>query len=132
MKILVVEDNNYKFLDIESALRDCGETDITKSCCRNGALLELKIAEEENRMYDLVILDMQMPIYKESYEIPRRAGMLIFDEIQRCGYDTQVAFCSSEPVECEDSVMNIQYDSSVFLAPIMQELIEETKKAKVN
>ena len=130
MKILIVEDNDYKFKDIENALHSCGETDIARNCCRNGALLELAIAEEENRMYDLVILDMQLPRYDGNYEISKKAGMEILRETKRRRYKTSIAFCSSEPVDCEDTIMNILYDSSVYLTPTIQELLVLVSKNK--
>ena len=133
MKILLVEDNDYKCNDIVASLKACGETDVTRRISRNGSLIELMEAQDEDRMYDLVILDMQIPLREEEpWRILQDGGMEVFEEIKRCEYDTLVAFCSSELIENEDALMCIRYDSSVWMKPLFEELLVNAKYALAN
>ena len=131
MNILVVEDNDYKLNDIVCALITCsdGDFDITTVKSRNGALHELKNAYEEDMMYDLVILDMQLPLFEnQPGKILPEGGLHILEEIKRCEYNTIVAFCSGEQVECDDAIMCIQYSPSVYMVPIIEELITKVRQ----
>ncbi len=131
MNILLVEDNEYKANDIVCALITCsdGDFDITVTKSRNGALHELADAYEADAMYDLIILDMQLPLFEnQPGKILPEGGLHILEEIKRCKYNTIVAFCSGEQVDCDDAIMCIKYDSSVYMVPIIEELIAKVKQ----
>ena len=130
MKILIVEDNNNKFNDIRSAFEECGEINITRRISRNGTLVHLANIEKQDQMYDLIILDMQIPTYEDDpHHILRDGGMQVFKRIQRYHYDVAVAFCSSEPVECEGALACIQYNASLNITPLIRELLRDAKQA---
>ena len=128
MKILIVEDNNRKFDDISSAFEECGETDITRRISRNGALKEIRESLTNNSTYDLIILDMQIPIYDDTpNQIQLNGGMEVFERIQRWKCNAQVAFCSSEPVECDDAFASIHYKPDINLTPLIRGLLQEVR-----
>ena len=136
LKILVVEDTELKYQDIESALEFYGITDITRRKSRNGALKELMEANKsKNRMYDVVILDMQIPLFETgSPDMLKAGGVSIMYEIERRGWETFICFCSSDDVSKyyidEDDGYIIKYDPSVSILGDIRDMLEKAVEWK--
>lgn len=137
LKVLVVEDSDLKYRDIESALEFYEITDITRRKSRNGALKELMEANKsKNRMYDVVILDMQIPLFETgSPDILKAGGVSIMYEIERRGWETFICFCSSDDVSKyyidEDEGYIIKYDPSVSILGDIKDMLEKAKEWKL-
>ena len=138
LNILVVEDNMNKYRNMESALEKCGEDLITHKRSRNGALKALLDANKRNnQMYDLVILDMQLPLFEVDgpQDILKNGGATIESEIVRKGYDCLVAFYTSEDLEQyyydeDDYVAHIKYDPSVSIDEDVKQMIDKVRLEK--
>ena len=116
MKILIIEDTDTKFLDIQQSLLRYLSIDITRKKSRNGGLLEIRRAYRENNMYDLLILDQVMPLFEEDRcKMLPDGGFSVLNEIKRLYIDLPVCMCSSEEISREDIVMNIKYSPFVSL-----------------
>lgn len=135
MRILVVEDDDYKFNRVEDYLKNIcdGASIIARAKSVNGALLELRRFNKLGIMYDLVMLDMQLPICEDEFEIEieKEGGLEVLAEIRRCNYNTKVAICSSEAftsTEYDGLVIgSIKYDSSVYLLKEFKAIVNEVQ-----
>ena len=109
MKVLVIEDTETKFLDIKQALIQNKIVNITHKYSRNSGLLELI-----NNQYDLLILDMQIPLDDDSFNILTDGGFEVLDEIIRTKNKIPVIICSSDAINAdnyENVVSVIRYNS---------------------
>lgn len=135
MKTLVIEDLTIKASDIAEYLNECGIKDITLRKSRNTGLIELRKAANEEHSYELLILDMQFPIYEDG-PIDREAGIDILREIKRLKYDAlAVIMCSSDDVSRKVQGFSnvsgiIQYDYSVDLTPQFKEVVSKIREMK--
>lgn len=118
LKILVIEDSDMKYHDIETTLEHLGITDISHEISRNAGLVNLRQSYDENRPYDLLILDMQFPIFNDGQPIPD-AGVSVLTEIERKGWEIPVIVCSSIETDCkacfENVIADIQYDPMLLM-----------------
>lgn len=126
IKTLIIEDNPCKFQEIKNTLNFLGITNITHRAALNPGLFELRNSYRKNQPYDLLVLDMQFPIYE--HEIPRpNAGIFVLDEIERCNRSLPVIICSSEEqnfTDYENVIGEVVYDSFVSLRYPFQEILE--------
>lgn len=126
LKTLIIEDNQYKLQEIKNSLKFLGITDITHRAALNPGLFELRNSYRKNQPYDLLVLDMQFPIYE--HEIPRpNAGIFVLDEIERCNRSLPVIICSSEEqnlTNYENIIGEVIYNSFVSLQYPFQEILE--------
>lgn len=131
MKILIIEDNDYKYRDIKATLVRClkyPEIDWEKS--RNSGLLSIKQHNYKNQNpYDMVICDNYMPIYDDEKSI-RPFGLDIVREIRERFElkDLIVVMCSSEEIEDADYNYKIRYDQFVSMDEIFKEIINDVIK----
>lgn len=118
LKVLVIEDSGTKYRDIETTLEHLGVTDISHEISRNAGLRNLLRSYNENHPYDLLILDMQFPIFNDSQPIPD-AGISVLTEIERKGWEIPVIVCSSIETDCkacfENVIADIQYDPMLLM-----------------
>ena len=142
MKILVIEDTDYKFEEIKGYLTSLEETDITRMKSRNGGLIELRdsFRKIDKTPYDLLILDMVIPLYEDdSRKLLNDGGKSILSEIERCGWPIPVCICSSDSYDSEKEKLceeygvlkYIEYNSSVWLEPQFKEALIAAKN-KIN
>lgn len=134
MKILIIDDSEYKYNDIKEALnRVLIETpSITWEKSRNSGLLSIRrhnYRENEFEPYDVVICDNYMPIYDEDMEI-RPYGEYIVREIRKRFKlnDLTIIMCSSEYVENCDYNYQIKYDSSVMLDGMLEKIFKDMEE----
>ena len=117
LRILVIEDMDYKYQSIKYALSNNNVTPTAYEKYRNPALLRIKAAKQANANYDLIILDMQFPRYENS-QIIKDAGIEVLTELERLEVTTPVVICSSSDCEwMKDIYANIieTIQHSVFL-----------------
>jgi DNA-binding response OmpR family regulator len=88
MKILHIEDNVYKYHEINKVINQCGRHVVDWVECLNDGI---KMMEENE--YDLVITDMYYPIEKNGEEI--EAGDLFIRESSKRGWKVPIILCSS-------------------------------------
>ena len=123
MRILVMEDNDTKYGDIEKYLHDLGEEDITRCSTLNNGLRTLYNSLTEEKRFDLLILDMQMPRYEDRmYDIIKDAGLSVLERTKRRPVNTKIVLCSSDDLdinidEYENLIGIIKYNHAVYLLP---------------
>lgn len=135
MKILVIEDQDYKYSEVEGYLKQITEFEITRKAFINDALMEIMTARNEEKNYDMIVLDMQLPRYSdEPYRINPNAGEEILREIERLGINTPVVICSgndiTEGVKTSNVIDTIKYDSSVYLLPQFTAAVKRVEDIK--
>jgi len=120
MKIIVIEDSDYKFDNIKEILNNLSYDDITreKSYCSG-----LRNIVASGNKYDVLILDMQFPIDDRDKEIDAEAGLAVLQELKRTKTKLPVIMCSSRKLNIEGVVACIHYDSSVYMEPMFKEAI---------
>lgn len=131
MKVLIVEDNEFKLETTVSYLKELGITNISYVKSLNGGLAELSQAEKNGKQYDLLILDMQLPQYEaERGHICLDGGIRILKEVTHRRYNTKVIINTSKHMEKEkyDAYPNVigyvKYDSCVYQLQDFKVLID--------
>lgn len=123
MKILLIEDSDYKAKDITDTLAKLGQTDVTRTISRNGGLSTFINTQKSNTPFDFVISDNFMPLYDDSHETKPFAENIV-SEIRRRGYvDTPICICSSSGISKFDYNYFILYDASISMTEKMQHII---------
>lgn len=126
MNILVIEDSEYKFKQIEESLKNILKNpDITWMDSRNAGLVSFQVrnVKTKNDPYHIVITDNYLPLYSiddndmfERDEDVQPFAADIVNEIRRLGFEElPIIVCSSEDIEECDYNYKIKYDSSVSL-----------------
>jgi len=133
MKVLIIDDEAYKRKVIKDYLNDLGVSDINEKTFRNEGLYELI---NSNNSYNLLVLDMNFPAYKDSYP-EKNMGLNVLREIKTrkrlndAVEKLKIIICSSEPHddydEYEKVIGIIKYNSSVYLKPQFEELLKKIK-----
>ena len=126
LRVLVIEDYDSKFRDIEESLKRVTNNEVIierRTACNSG-LLFLKETYDAGSKFDLVITDNMMPIYTDSRELKPCANR-VCREVHRRKYETKLVVCSSEvmnDVNCDDFLL---YSPSVLLDDSLLSIIED-------
>ncbi len=96
MRVLNIEDADYKHDGICEALNERGITDIDWAKNLADGLDMLQTAADESKNYDLVITDMYYPLKNGEKDV--EAGKVCVKKMKEMGLDTPVILCSS--VQC--------------------------------
>lgn len=126
LRVLVIEDSDFKFKDIEESLKRVTNNEVIierRTACNSG-LLFLKETYDSGSKFDLVITDNMMPIYENSRELEACANR-VCREVHWRKYETKLVVCSSEvmdDIDCDDFLL---YNSSVLLDDDLFDIIED-------
>lgn len=126
LRVLVIEDCDSKFKDIEDSLKRITDNEVIierETSCNEG-LLCLKETYDAGSKFDLVITDNIMPIYTGSMELEPCANQ-VCREVHRRKYETKLVVCSSEvmdDVDCDDFLL---YNPFVLLDDSLLSIIED-------
>lgn len=101
-KILYVEDNSIKYVNVVRFLRRIGIEDVSYACDSAEAL---KLVEQET--FDLIMLDMH---FKFEGKDDIRAGEKTMSCIREKGIDTPIIFCSSQNWKIPGTLGNIFFN----------------------
>ncbi len=102
-RILYVEDNINKYMDIATFLKRIGIRSIEHA--RN-AEQAMEIVKESSSVFDLFLFDMHFDFWGED---DHEAGEKLMNLMREKGYETPVVFCSSQNWKVPGSVGNIFY-----------------------
>lgn len=107
MKILISEDNDYKYRAIEEVIKEFDSTiEIVRVEYAKGTVLTLM----KDNSFDMLIQDMQMPINSDGH-IDREGGKYVMSQLKYRGIKIKAIFCSADVVNYP-GVESILYDSS--------------------
>ena len=126
LKVLVIEDYDFKFRDIEESLKRVTNNEVIierKTACNSG-LLFLKETYAAGSKFDLVITDNMMPIYSDSMELKLCANR-VYREVHRRKYETKLVVCSSEVTDDVDCDNFLLYNPPVLLDDSLLSIIAE-------
>jgi hypothetical protein len=135
MKILVIDDNEFKFDNIKKILEKVDvEPEITWAKSRNSGLISIlqhNVQDNDLAPFDMLICDNYLPIYDDDWET-KPFGQDIVEEVrERFGLtDLPIVMCSSEPLEEFDYNYSIIYNSSVYMDPMFKEVIDDINDKK--
>ena len=126
MRVLIVEDNPEKYYDVKFALSQLGIADLTLVENANDATLTVLEQKENETPYDLIISDMQFPLFSSGKPVDD-AGMTFIDEIHNLGVTTPIIICSSFRLQ-ERSVLGcVHYSPKTDLVVEFKRLLEQIK-----
>jgi len=123
IKILIVEDSDMKFDDIQKSIDFLDDCEIVRKCTRNEALQLLYI---EGNDFDVIILDMQFPSMIGG-EMLRDGGVQVLKKIRHRNINTPVIFCSSSACAIPNMpnvVGYIVYGGNGKLSELLEHYIE--------
>ena len=131
MKILVIDDNEFKFDNIKKILEKVDvEPEITWAKSRNSGLIAIRehnfINDNELLPFDLVICDNYLPLYDDEWEA-EPFGQDIVEEVRERFEltDLPIVMCSSEDVGEFDYNYKIRYDSSVIMDEMFKSIVDD-------
>ena len=130
MKILVIDDNEFKFDNIKKILEKVdAEPEITWAKSRNSGLISIlqhNVQDNDLEPFDMLICDNYLPIYDDDWET-KPFGKYIVRRIRKVLNltDLPIVMCSSEPLEEFDYNYSITYNSSVYMDPMFKEIIND-------
>ena len=130
MKILISEDNDYKYKDIEKCILDIiPETTITRVTYAKAGVMLLKNSTD----YDLLIQDMQLPLMSDD-RIDIEGGLYVLNQLKRLNIKIKTCICSGDAKAYDlikekgfNDVDFIEYDSMYCLKSKFQELLKVVK-----
>ena len=123
MKILNVEDDPYKHQDIKRALNRMGITDITLEESVNGAVISVLESIENHNPFDLIISDMQFPLFT-NVRPDDDAGMTFIAELKEQNIDIPIIICSSFRLNIPEVMGCVHYSRNTDLWEEFRKLIE--------
>lgn len=112
MKILIIEDDKHKIEDIQKALKEHIEK--FELITVNSSTSGIKNLKEST--YDLILLDMSLPLYDFNYsddDFDTFAGIDILDEMYRLGIFTRVIVITAFDVLGDNEVTLSQLDKQM-------------------
>ena len=135
MKILVIDDNEFKFNNIKKILEKVDvESEITWAKSRNSGLkniLQHNIQDNDLAPFDMLICDNYLPIYDDDWETEPFGQDIVEEVRERFGLaDLPIVMCSSEPLEEFGYNYSITYNSSVYMNPMFKEVINDINDKK--
>lgn len=106
-KVINIEDNIYKAVAIDRALRNCGITDIDLASTGDTGIKKIETAIQDGQPYDLLITDMHYNIHGRDNE---NAGEIVIEELQQRGIIIPIVVCSSHPYNIPGTIECIFYN----------------------
>lgn len=93
-RILNIEDNVYKHVDIKRAMeRICPTAKIDRQITGEEGIFAIEAAQASGHPYDLLILDMHFSINGESR---LNAGEIVLEQLSQKGIELPIIICSSQ------------------------------------
>ena len=130
MKILVIDDNEFKFDNIKKILEKVDvEPEITWAKSRNSGLISIlqhNVQDNDLAPFDMLICDNYLPIYDDDWEA-KPFGQDIVEEVRERFEltDLPIVMCSSEDVGEFDYNYKIRYDSSVIMDEMFKSIVDD-------
>ena len=130
MKILISEDNDYKYKGIEKYILDIDPlATITRVTYAKASVVLLKNSND----YDLLIQDMQLPLMSDD-RIDIEGGLYVLNQLKRLNIKIKTCICSGDAKAYDlikekgfNDVDFIEYDSMYCLKSKFQELLKVVK-----
>lgn len=141
LRIIIIEDYDPKFRILSQYVKQCGDVEIVRKTSRNGGLAEILQAKKNNNPYDLLITDLQIPLFENDFsEMLRDGGQEVIYALQEAYHvDIPYMVCSTEAKEEDflDALMVINFELFDFDAvcdflPVMKQHFQNLIEKKGN
>lgn len=135
MKILIIEDSEYKYNDIKDTLnRVLDAPTINWEKSRNSGLVSImkhNCKDNTSEPYDMVICDNYMPIYDDEIDMEPSASDIVREIRKRFKLENlPIVICSSAEVEECDCNYKIKYNSSVSMDETFKTILADLSTFK--
>jgi len=94
MKTLILDDNIFKTVAIQRALKDCGITDIKSVSDQESGMNYIYQCMKEEAPVDLIVTDMHYPLEPRAVA-DTEAGFKLIDRLEKEGLEIPIIICSS-------------------------------------
>lgn len=131
MNVLVVEDSDLKYNNISAWLKQSGDVEVTRRYSRNGGLATIIDSWKSKHPFDLVVLDMQIPVFDGNMnEMDDRGGAFIAYMMDAKEIDIPYVICSSvaKAEDFPDALKVIKYDYLTSYQEVFQQIVESLTK----
>lgn len=127
LKVLVVDDDFIKAMDIKRALEMNDIRDILT--VRNQEAVWEEVEKEENGKIDLIVTDMNYPMYPGG-DINPEAGFVLLDKIEQRDLNIPVIICSTRNFREAKALGIIRYHKNADLGFEFQEVLQKLMKER--
>lgn len=127
LKVLVVDDDFIKAMDIKRALEMNDIRDILT--VRNQEAVWEEVEKEENGKIDLIVTDMNYPMYPGG-DINPEAGFVLLDKIEQRDLNIPVIICSTRNFREPKALGIIRYHKNADLGFEFQEVLQKLMKER--
>lgn len=124
MRILMIEDNNIKFVHIARIINQFYECTIERAKSRNSGLCKIRDSNLNKDYYKLLICDNYLPVREHELDIKPRAAEII-NYVKHRGYNLLICLCSSEKVDDIQADYYLHYDVAVDLDNRVREVFDD-------
>ena len=121
-KVLYVEDNITKYMDVANYLKRVGVKEIEWVSNAEKAVAAIESASEP---FDLFLFDMHFNYYGQD---DHSAGEKLMNLLREKGIDTPIAFCSSQNWKIPGSIGNIFYHPNRYWEEEVDAILNKIKK----
>ena len=127
MKILVLEDEAEKFLNVKKALEDSGVGEIDRVRNQEEGFELIYKNSEDGCPYDAIVTDMQYPLEKGA-SIDIEAGFKLLKRFKEEGINIPVIICSQANYSEPEAFGTVWYDDRSDIKADFKELINKLKQ----
>ena len=124
LKVLVIDDNVYKAIDITRALEYSGVNHVTRVRDQEAALEKIYESNGSENAFDLIVTDMHYPLEKGREEVCD-AGFILIERLKKEGIDIPVIICSSQNYVESGILGTVWYNELCDLNRVFRELLKK-------
>lgn len=126
LKVLILDDNVFKAMDIKRALDFCGIKDMYMVTDQSSGMEYIYKCSKEESKVDLIITDMHYPL-KKGIEADIEAGLKLIKRVNEEGLDIPVIVCSSLNYRLPNILGTVWYNRLRDLKMDFREILERLK-----
>ena len=107
-RVLIVDDDVFKAVDIKKALKFNGIRHITLVRNQEAVWDEIDKAKENGNTIDLIVTDMHYPL-EPGLEADHNAGYILLERLKERGIKIPVIICSTQNFHSADALGTVWY-----------------------
>lgn len=127
MKVLNLEDNVYKQVDMRKALDWCGVNDVDQVENMEDGFRKIYELSDSGETYDVIITDMHYPLSKDS-KSDFDVGKKLLKRLKEENINIPIIVCSSRNFKIPGVFGEVWYHKSVDINWEFKKLLEKLKK----
>lgn len=135
MKILIIEDDDYKYKNIVSDLKAVVEdlNIFRLNNCMDALMYFRSLKNNYDKNYDLLITDNYMPLRSDSFDLSPYASYIINTFRNKVSKETPICVCSSDEFDdnCDYDYF-VSYDYTKSLKDDFSKIIDDINRKENN